>query len=98
MAVSPAASTAAASATSSSMLLGFRPEAERWSPMRMAESYDQRASTTVRTMTEYRIEHDTMGDVQVPADARWQAQTQRAVDNFPISGLRIERSLIAALA
>jgi fumarate hydratase, class II len=49
-------------------------------------------------MTEYRIEHDTMGDVQVPAQAKWQAQTQRAVDNFPISGLRIERLLIAALA
>ena len=49
-------------------------------------------------MTEYRIEHDTMGDVRVPAAAKWQAQTQRAVDNFPISGLRIERLLIAALA
>jgi fumarate hydratase class II len=49
-------------------------------------------------MTEYRTEHDSMGPVQVPANARWQAQTQRAVDNFPISGLRVERSLIAALA
>ena len=39
-----------------------------------------------------------MGDVKVPADARWGAQTQRAVENFPISGLRIERGLIAALA
>src|SRR5438034_6550992 len=39
-----------------------------------------------------------MGAVKVPADARWGAQTQRAVDNFPISGLRIERRLIAALA
>src|SRR5438552_10177360 len=39
-----------------------------------------------------------MGEVKVPADARWGAQTQRAVDNFPISGLRIERRLIAALA
>jgi fumarate hydratase class II len=47
---------------------------------------------------EYRIEHDTMGEVRVPAEARWAAQTQRAVDNFPISGLRIERSLISALA
>ena len=47
---------------------------------------------------EYRIEHDTMGEVRVPADAKWAAQTQRAVDNFPISGLHIERSLIAALA
>jgi fumarate hydratase, class II len=47
---------------------------------------------------EYRIEHDSMGDVRVPKDAKWAAQTQRAVENFPISGLRIERSLIAALA
>ena len=47
---------------------------------------------------EYRIEHDSMGEVRVPASARWAAQTQRAVQNFPISGLRIERSLIAALA
>jgi fumarate hydratase class II len=46
----------------------------------------------------FRIEHDSMGDVRVPADARWAAQTQRAVENFPISGLRIERSLIDALA
>jgi fumarate hydratase class II len=49
-------------------------------------------------MSQYRIEHDSMGEVRVPADAKWAAQTQRAVENFPISGLRIERSLIAALA
>jgi fumarate hydratase class II len=50
-------------------------------------------------MTEaWRMEHDSMGEVRVPADAKWAAQTQRAVENFPISGLRIERSLIAALA
>jgi fumarate hydratase class II len=47
---------------------------------------------------EVRVEHDTMGEVQVPASARWGAQTQRAVDNFPISGLRIEPALIRALA
>ena len=47
---------------------------------------------------EFRIEHDTMGEVRVPAAARWGAQTQRAVENFPISGLRIERALIGALA
>jgi fumarate hydratase, class II len=46
----------------------------------------------------YRIEHDTMGEVRVPIDAKWQAQTQRAVDNFPISGYRISRELIGALA
>ncbi|MDQ6783642.1 MAG: class II fumarate hydratase [Actinomycetota bacterium] len=49
-------------------------------------------------MTEYRIEHDSMGEVRVPSEARWQAQTQRAVDNFPISGMTVESSLIAALA
>jgi fumarate hydratase class II len=49
-------------------------------------------------MTEYRIEHDSMGDVRVPAQAKWAAQTQRAVENFPISALRVERSLISALA
>src|SRR6188768_2003489 len=47
---------------------------------------------------EFRIEHDTMGEVKVPSSARWGAQTQRAVENFPISGLRIERALIGALA
>src|SRR6266536_3172783 len=52
----------------------------------------------MKAAPEFRIEHDTMGEVRVPVDAKWAAQTQRAVDNFPISGLRIERSLIAALA
>ncbi len=46
----------------------------------------------------YRIEHDSMGDVEVPEAARWGAQTQRAVENFPISGQRVERALIRALA
>jgi fumarate hydratase, class II len=46
----------------------------------------------------YRIEKDSMGEVRVPADAKWRAQTQRAVENFPISGLPIERELIAGLA
>jgi fumarate hydratase class II len=46
----------------------------------------------------FRIEHDTMGEVLVPADAKWQAQTQRAVENFPISGLTIDAGLIHALA
>ena len=49
-------------------------------------------------MAGFRIEHDSMGEVQVPADALWGAQTQRAVQNFPISGERIDSSLIAALA
>ncbi|MFZ3472607.1 class II fumarate hydratase [Streptomyces sp. 4.24] len=46
----------------------------------------------------FRVEHDSMGDVLVPAHAKWRAQTQRAVENFPISGQRLERSHIAALA
>jgi fumarate hydratase, class II len=46
----------------------------------------------------YRIEHDSMGDVRVPRDAKWRAQTQRAVENFPVSGLAIDRELIGALA
>jgi len=48
--------------------------------------------------TAYRIEHDTMGEVRVPREALWQAQTQRAVENFPISGTPIEPALIAALS
>lgn len=46
----------------------------------------------------YRIEHDSLGEVKVPEAAKWGPQTQRAVENFPISGLRVERALIAALA
>ena len=45
----------------------------------------------------FRIEHDSMGELKVPADALWGAQTQRAVDNFPISGLPMHRSFIRAL-
>ena len=46
---------------------------------------------------EYRIEHDTMGEVKVPVDALWRAQTQRAVENFPISGRGLEAQQIRAL-
>ena len=45
----------------------------------------------------FRTERDTMGEVQVPAAARWGAQTQRAVENFPISGGRVDPELIHAL-
>uniref|UniRef100_A0AAU1LX62 Fumarate hydratase class II n=1 Tax=Streptomyces sp. NBC_00148 TaxID=2903626 RepID=A0AAU1LX62_9ACTN len=48
--------------------------------------------------TQYRVEHDSMGEVRVPAHAKWRAQTQRAVENFPISGQRLERAHIEALA
>jgi fumarate hydratase class II len=47
---------------------------------------------------EYRIEHDTMGEVRVPAQAKWSAQTQRAVENFPISGVTVEPAQVHALA
>ena len=45
----------------------------------------------------YRIERDSMGDVRVPADALYGAQTQRAVENFPVSGLRFPRAFLRAL-
>ena len=45
----------------------------------------------------FRIEHDSMGELQVPADALWGAQTQRAVQNFPISGQPMPRGFIRAL-
>jgi fumarate hydratase class II len=44
-----------------------------------------------------RTEHDSLGEVQVPADALYGAQTQRAVDNFPLSGIRFSRAFIRAL-
>ena len=47
---------------------------------------------------ETRTEHDSLGDIEVPADALWGAQTQRAVENFPISGTTLEPRLIRALA
>jgi fumarate hydratase class II len=49
-------------------------------------------------MTAFRVEHDSMGEVQVPADAKWGATTQRAIENFPVSGLRLDREHIEALA
>lgn len=45
-----------------------------------------------------RLEHDSMGEVRVPVAAKWRAQTQRAIENFPISGMRLERAQIEALA
>ena len=47
---------------------------------------------------DYRTEHDSMGEVRVPRDALYRAQTQRAVENFPVSGVPVERALIGALA
>jgi fumarate hydratase class II len=52
----------------------------------------------VSEQQDYRIEHDSLGEVRVPADALWRAQTQRAVENFPISGTPLESSHVHALA
>jgi fumarate hydratase class II len=49
------------------------------------------------TNDDFRVEHDSMGDVRVPKDALWRAQTQRAIENFPLSGVTIDPALIAAL-
>ena len=49
-------------------------------------------------MAEYRTERDSMGEMQVPADALYAAQTQRAVENFPISGIRFPRVFLRSLA
>jgi fumarate hydratase class II len=70
----------------------------------MAEHNGEFRPTAAPTTTsspapgEYRIEHDTMGEVRVPKNAKYQAQTQRAVENFPISFRTLERSQIRALA
>jgi fumarate hydratase class II len=48
--------------------------------------------------TPTRTEHDSMGDVEVPRDALWRAQTQRAVENFPISGTTLEPAHVVAMA
>src|SRR5699024_5359343 len=53
--------------------------------------------TVAMAEQEYRVEHDTMGEVRVPANALYRAQTQRAVENFPVSGRGLERTQIRAL-
>ena len=45
----------------------------------------------------YRVERDSLGEVRIPANALWGAQTQRAIENFKISGIRFNRRFIAAL-
>src|SRR5437762_3293177 len=47
--------------------------------------------------TSFRVERDSMGEIKVPADALWSARTQRAVQNFPVSGLAMPRPFIGAL-
>src|SRR6266536_1584396 len=53
--------------------------------------------STAGKIRDKRIERDSMGEVRVPADALYGAQTQRAIENFPISGLRFPRSFLRAL-
>src|SRR5438477_12120487 len=64
-------------------------------------SFRAAADLTHRTTTmanhPYRIERDSMGEVRVPADALYGVQTQRAIENFPISGLRFPRAFLRAL-
>ncbi|MGQ0563419.1 MAG: class II fumarate hydratase [Gemmatimonadota bacterium] len=48
-------------------------------------------------MSDYRVEKDSLGEMKVPSDALWGAQTQRAVENFPISDLRFPRAFVAAM-
>ncbi|MFG2757458.1 class II fumarate hydratase [Streptomyces wuyuanensis] len=55
-------------------------------------------SQTSENAGRHRIEHDSMGEVRVPEHAKWRAQTQRAVENFPVSGQRLERAHVEALA
>src|ERR1700729_3301671 len=60
--------------------------------------YDQRRiNKETKHMSEHRVEHDSMGNVNVPARAYYGAQTQRAVENFPISGTGLPPELIHAL-
>jgi fumarate hydratase class II len=68
------------------------------SPESSPRAHSHQSGGTSPDAGEYRIEKDSMGEVRVPASARWRAQTQRAVENFPISGQPIEHELIAGLA
>jgi fumarate hydratase class II len=58
----------------------------------------QQTVTKGLLMSTWRTEHDTLGEVRVPADALWKAQTQRAVENFPVSGEQVEPAVLQALA
>ncbi|HTE72204.1 MAG TPA: class II fumarate hydratase [Actinomycetes bacterium] len=64
----------------------------------MTENAENAENAAGTDRTAYRTEHDSMGEVRVPRDALYRAQTQRAVENFPVSGVPVERGLIGALA
>src|ERR1039458_9264622 len=73
---------------------------ETWSSRRYLDrmTADESVGDGGSEVAGFRVEHDSMGEVRVPASARWGAQTQRAVENFPISGQQVEKALITALA
>src|SRR6476661_7709037 len=75
--------------------LGSLPEQDPSDPGEQSVATQQDAAD--QSGADFRIEHDSMGEVRVPSWAKWRAQTQRAVENFPISGTPIERELIGAL-
>jgi hypothetical protein len=68
-------------------------EDEMWADVAVAPSRREDGH-----MDDFRFERDTMGEVKVPAGALWRAQTQRAVENFPVSGRGLEPAQIRALA
>src|SRR5687768_9926404 len=63
----------------------------------MTRVHTEPAPSEMATEQDYRIEKDSLGEMRVPADALYAAQTQRAVENFPISSLRFPRQFIAAI-
>src|SRR5215468_8300324 len=62
------------------------------------QSFGVQDATVDPVADAFRVERDTMGEVRVPATALWRAQTQRAVENFPVSGRGLEPAQIRALA
>ncbi|ADV27621.1 fumarate lyase [Pseudoxanthomonas suwonensis 11-1] len=67
------------------------------SPARPRAKSPPKRSAAATPAPRTRVEHDSMGELQVPADALWGAQTQRAVQNFPVSGRPMPRGFIRAL-
>src|SRR5690348_8625573 len=63
-----------------------------------ARDHGPMSTDPASTSPDFRVEHDTMGEVRVPARAKWRAQTQRAVENFPISGRPLEPAHVHAIA
>src|SRR5699024_7429141 len=79
-------------------LVGHRPLIRTDHETRSEGGIVMSESTPTAEQDGYRIEHDTMGEVRVPASALYRAQTQRAVENFPISGQGLEPAHVHALA